>query len=42
MTYSFDIIRNSNPKPKPDPDTLKFGQTFTDHMFIMDYDEENG
>ena len=24
-------------KPLPDPDTLQFGKTFTDHMFLMDY-----
>ena len=29
-------------KEKPDPATLKFGEVFTDYMFSMDYDEENG
>ena len=29
-------------KPKPDPDTLVFGRTFTDHMFIMDYTQGQG
>ncbi|MDR2357131.1 MAG: branched-chain amino acid aminotransferase [Oscillospiraceae bacterium] len=38
----FRIERTANPKPKPDPNTLKFGRTFSDHMFVMDYDAENG
>jgi len=29
-------------KAKPDPTTLKFGQHFTDHMFIMEYFEGRG
>ena len=29
-------------KPKPDPATLVFGRTFTDHMFLMNYDEGQG
>jgi len=36
------ITLNKNLKPKPDENTLVFGQTFTDHMFVMDYNEENG
>jgi branched-chain amino acid aminotransferase len=32
------ITRTEHPKQKPDPATLEFGQLFTDHMFIMDYD----
>ena len=32
-----------NPKPKPAPGTpLGFGKIFTDHMFIMNYDEGQG
>ena len=31
-----------NPKPLPDPDTLVFGKTFTDHMFLMNYDAGQG
>ncbi|UOO37627.1 branched-chain amino acid aminotransferase [Oscillospiraceae bacterium CM] len=42
MTYNFSIQRTTAPKPKPDPDTLKFGKTFTDHMFIMDYSADKG
>ena len=36
------ITLNKNLKPKPDENSLVFGQTFTDHMFVMDYNEENG
>jgi branched-chain amino acid aminotransferase len=38
----FEVTRNPSPKPKPNPDTLKFGQTFTDHMFLMEYTEGVG
>jgi len=38
----FPITRNPNPKEKPDPNTLRFGEEFTDHMFIMDYQEGKG
>jgi branched-chain amino acid aminotransferase len=40
--YNFKITKTTTPKPKPDPNTLKFGQTFTDHMFIMEYTEGKG
>ena len=40
--YNFPITRTDNPKVKPDPDTLRFGTEFTDHMFIMDYEEGKG
>ncbi len=42
MSYTFPVTRNPNPKPKPDPNQLAFGKQFTDHMFIMDYDEGQG
>ncbi|MDR0446536.1 MAG: branched-chain amino acid aminotransferase [Oscillospiraceae bacterium] len=38
----FTVQKTATPKPKPDPNTLKFGQTFTDHMFIMEYSDERG
>ncbi|WP_088104904.1 branched-chain amino acid aminotransferase [Halalkalibacter urbisdiaboli] len=31
-----------NRKSKPLPDTLEFGRVFTDHMFVMDYEEGKG
>ncbi len=36
------IIENQNPSSLPDPSTLGFGKIFTDHMFIMDYEEGIG
>jgi len=42
MSYVFPVTRNPNPKPKPDPNDLVFGRQFTDHMFVMDYDEGQG
>ena len=36
------ITRNPNPKQKPDESALVFGETFTDHMFVMDYNKEKG
>ena len=42
MNYTFPVTRTTNPKQKPDPDHLHFGQDFSDHMFIMDYDEGQG
>ena len=32
----------TSPKAKPDWNNLGFGKIFTDHMFIMDWDSENG
>jgi branched-chain amino acid aminotransferase len=42
MKYEIKITRNPNPKEKPDQASLGFGNVFTDHMFILDYDEEEG
>ena len=42
MSYQFPITRTNQPKAKPDPDHLRFGQTFTDHMFLMEYSEDAG
>ncbi len=41
-TYTFPVTRTSNPQPKPPADQLGFARYFTDHMFIMDYDEGQG
>jgi len=38
----FPVQRAAVCKPKPDPDTLVFGRTFTDHMFLMDYTAGQG
>ena len=42
MKYNFPVTRTSNPKVKPDPDHLKFAEVFSDHMFMMEYDEGQG
>ena len=43
MDYSFPVTRTTTPKAKPtDCKSLGFGKYFTDHMFIMDYDEGQG
>lgn len=42
MSNRFSVELTQNPKQKPDPDSLRFGTVFTDHMFVMDYDPENG
>lgn len=39
---SFPVTKTSTPKAKPDPHHLKFGRSFTDHMFMMEYDEKEG
>ena len=36
------ITENTNPSVKPADNALGFGKIFTDHMFIMDYDRDNG
>ncbi|MCI8478672.1 MAG: branched-chain amino acid aminotransferase [Oscillospiraceae bacterium] len=40
--YEFPIQRAQTLKDKPDPQTLVFGKTFTDHMFLMRYDAGQG
>lgn len=42
MNYEFPVTRTTHPKQKPDQDHLVFGQNFSDHMFVMDYDEGQG
>lgn len=36
------FVKSNNLKEKPDPSTLGFGKIFTDHMFVMDYNKEEG
>ena len=36
------FVKTTTPKAKPDPNNLGFGHIFSDHMFIMEYDPENG
>ncbi len=42
MAYQFEITKTEHPKAKPDQANLDFGTLFTDHMFIMDYEEGKG
>ncbi|MFR9191640.1 MAG: branched-chain amino acid aminotransferase [Anaerovoracaceae bacterium] len=42
MNNKFSVTLTKNPKAKPDPEHLPFGRIFTDHMFMMDYDPEQG
>ncbi|MCF8019555.1 isoleucine-valine aminotransferase / aromatic amino acid aminotransferase [Petrocella atlantisensis] len=39
---TIDIIKAKQLKDKPDPNNLGFGNYFTDHMFVMDYQEGMG
>jgi branched-chain amino acid aminotransferase len=36
------ITRTTTPKPRPRDSELGFGTVFTDHMFLMDFQEEKG
>ncbi|MEG0765811.1 MAG: branched chain amino acid aminotransferase, partial [Pseudoflavonifractor sp.] len=40
--YAYPVTRADVLKPKPDPKTLVFGKTFTDHMFLLNYDAHQG
>jgi branched-chain amino acid aminotransferase len=40
--HSFPVKRTTQPKTRPADDTLRFGEVFTDHMFLMDYHEGQG
>lgn len=42
MKYSFPVTRTDKPKPKPDPQNLVFGTQFSDHMFEMTYNPDQG
>ncbi len=42
MSHQIRIEKTKTPKQKPDHNSLGFGKYFTDHMFIMDYAEDNG
>ena len=43
MKYEITITQTTEPKAKPtDESKLGFGKIFTDHMFIMDYNTEEG
>ncbi len=42
MAEAIRITKATAPKPKPKDKDLGFGQIFTDHMFVADFQEEKG
>ena len=43
MEYNFPVTRTTHPKPRPEDESkLGFAKYFTDHMFVMDWDEGQG
>jgi branched-chain amino acid aminotransferase len=42
MPEAIRITRTTAPKPKPKDSELGFGQIFTDHMFLANFQEEKG
>jgi len=36
------VRRTGEPRSRPADDALRFGSTFTDHMFLMDYEDARG
>ena len=41
--YDIPVTLTTNPKKKPEDESkLGFGKIFTDHMFIMDYEQGRG
>jgi len=42
VSSEMNITLTKNPRQKPQSDKLGFGQFFTDHMFIMDYEDGKG
>ncbi|RDY71406.1 branched-chain amino acid aminotransferase [Halobacillus trueperi] len=39
---SLNIVEATHKKAKPESEKIPFGRTFTDHMFVMDYEENKG
>lgn len=42
MMLDIKVVLSDEGKEKPSPDALGFGKFFTDHMFVMTYDEGQG
>jgi len=40
--FSIPVTRTAHPKTRPADDSLSFGTVFTDHIFVMDYEEGKG
>jgi branched-chain amino acid aminotransferase len=37
-----DVSISEREDPLPKPHTLQFGKVFTDHMLVIEWDEDNG
>ena len=42
MPATFPVQRTRTPRPHPPDSELKFGRVFTDHMFLLDWEEDGG
>jgi branched-chain amino acid aminotransferase len=42
LSDSINVTRTTHPKKRPSDDELTFGTAFTDHIFVLDYDEGIG
>jgi branched-chain amino acid aminotransferase len=42
MSTAISVQRTTTPRPRPKDDELAFGKTFTDHMFLAEWDEGKG
>jgi branched-chain amino acid aminotransferase len=42
VTMKITITKTNNPSTLPEEGKLGFGKYFSDHMFIMDYDVNEG
>src|SRR2546430_15811813 len=42
MSDAIRVVKASTHKPKPKDAELGFGNAFTDHMFVADFQEEKG
>ena len=41
-TFTIPVTRTAHPKQRPSDDSLSFGTVFSDHIFVLDYDEGKG
>ena len=42
LSETISVTRTAHPRPRPSDDSLSFGNVFTDHIFVLDYDEGKG
>ncbi|ANU09441.1 branched-chain amino acid aminotransferase [Planococcus antarcticus DSM 14505] len=41
-TYQLEVVENTSKKEKPAKDQVPFGTTFTDYMYVLEYEIEKG